>query len=378
MRILIVSALGELGGGAESMLYELVKVTRKEHQVEVLFMKDGKLKEGIDELKVKTYLLESPRMSNLLGGIKWMVKYASLLKHNEKPDVILNWMTKAQYFAAIPSYLLHIPVCWWQHGVPAPPNLLDRICTALPAKKIGSSSTKAQLAQKKMTSKKVFCSFPGSDSELHSPRMENRTLIREELGIKEKTILLGNIGRLQSWKRQDVLIETLEILLEKQYNVKLLLVGGNLYNLDNDFENKIFQLIKEKGLENNVITTGNQLDVSPYYDAMDIYVHAATGEPFGIVMVEAMLHSKPLIVSKSPGSVEIVENGVTGMIVEDGSSENMAREIEQMITNENLQLHGENGRNRAIRLFSNKQMGSDIIKELENISKEKENNKVVV
>lgn len=61
---------------------------------------------------------------------------------------------------------------------------------------------------------------------------------------------------------------------------------------------------------------------------MDIYVHAAKGEPFGIVMVETMLHAKPLIVAKSPGSVEIVEHGVTGTIVDD-SSENLAEEIEQ-------------------------------------------------
>lgn len=128
-------------------------------------------------------------------------------------------------------------------------------------------------------------------------------------------------------------------------------------------------MIKEKGLEDNVITTGNQLDVSPYYDAMDIYVHGARGEPFGIVMVEAMLHAKPLIVAKSPGSVEIVDNG---------SSENIAKEIEQMIMTGNLQLLGENGRNRAIYLFSNKQMGSNILAELEGISNKREYKKVVI
>ncbi|WP_162632674.1 glycosyltransferase family 4 protein [Paraliobacillus zengyii] len=229
-----------------------------------------------------------------------------------------------------------------------------------------------------MTNKPVFCSFPGSDIAKHVPNSKNRSILREQLGISDDTILLGNVGRIQSWKKQDQLIEVLDILVKQEKKVKLLLVGGNLYNLDNDFENKIVQMIKEKGLEDYVTTTGNQLDVSPYYDAMDIYVHAATGEPFGIVMVEAMLHAKPLIVAKSPGSVEIVENGVTGTIVDDGSSKTIASEIERMITNGNMELLGENGRSRAIRLFSNKQMGSRIIKELEGMNKNIEHNKVVV
>lgn len=46
--------------------------------------------------------------------------------------------------------------------------------------------------------------------------MENRVSIRKELGIDEKTIVLGNIVRPQSWKKQDVLIETLDLLLAKK------------------------------------------------------------------------------------------------------------------------------------------------------------------
>lgn len=377
MKVLLISPVGELGGGAESMLYELVSVMKDKDEVEVLFMQEGELKNAIQALGVQTFLLKNAKMRNIPGVISWMFKYSKILREIQ-PDVILSWMSKAHMFAAIPNYLAKIPTCWWQHGVPEPPNIFDKLSSKLPANKIGSSSTIAMHAQKRLTNKPVFCSFPGSDIAKHAPNFKNRSILREQLGISDDTILLGNVGRIQSWKKQDQLIEVLDILVKREKKVKLLLVGGNLYNLDNDFENKIVQMIKEKGLDNNVITTGNQIDVAPYYDAMDIYVHAARGEPFGIVMVEAMLHGKPLIVAKSPGSVEIVENGVTGVIVDDGSNETIASQIEQMITNGNIQLLGENGRNRAIRLFSNKQMGSRIIKELEGMNKNIEHNKVVV
>lgn len=376
MKILIVSPVGELGGGAESMLYELVKVLKQKNEIEVLFMQEGKLKESIEKLEVKTILLKNKKMRNVLGLFLWMNKFYKISK-DRKPDLILNWMTKAQIFSSIPSYIAGIPICWWQHGVPDPPNILDKLSNILPSNKIGSSSTIAKIAQQKLTNKPVFCSFPGVDIQKHSPNNQNRKEIRKDLGIDDDTIILGNVGRIQSWKRQDLLIEALEFLLKKHYKVKVLLVGGNLYNLDNKYEEKVNQLIEEKNLNQHVITTGNKLDVAPYYDAMDIYVHTAKGEPFGIVMVEAMLHSKPLIAVKSPGSVEIVETGLTGTLLEQESPEMIAIKIEEMIKQGDLKRIGEKGRLRAVQLFSNTQMGVNVNKELEEIINNKTNVRVV-
>ncbi|MCM3161739.1 glycosyltransferase [Metabacillus litoralis] len=360
------------------MLYELVKVIRKDAHVEVLFMQDGRLKDAIEELGVKTHLIKSPKMRHGFNVLIWMIKYFVFLKQI-KPTLVLSWMPKAHLFTSIPSFIANLPSYWWQHGVPDPPNFFDKITSILPAKKVGSSSTIAKLAQQNLTKKPVFCTFPGVDIIKHSPNERNRNRIRKELGIDEDTILIGNVGRIQRWKRQDLLIKSLNLLIKKHSNAKVLLVGGNLYNLDNEYEKEVLSLIKELGLEDKIITTGNQLDVSPYFDAMDIYVHTANGEPFGIVMVEAMLHAKPLIAVKSPGSLEIIKDGVTGFIVDEGSPELLNIAMDKMILErEDFPSIGEQGRTRAIKFFSNKQMGDSILRELVPKQYNKNTNKGIV
>jgi len=363
MKLLIISSVGELGGGAESMLYELVFSIKEEIELEVLFMKDGKLKEAVENLNIRTHYLEIPRMKNGVGVVIWMTKYNQLLK-KIKPTFVLNWMPKAHLFTALPNYFAKKPTYWWQHGVPNPPNFFDKITPKLPAKKIGSSSTIAKLAQEKLTDKPVFCTFPGSDIAKHAPDVKSREAIREKYGIDEETIVLGNIGRIQSWKRQDILIEALELLIKQNKKVKLLMVGGNLYNLDNEYERKINQLIIEKGLSEYIIMTGNQFNVAPFYDAMDIYVHTAKGEPFGIVMVEAMLHAKPVVAIKSPGSIEIVKEKETGLLVNSDSPDMVTNKIEALIEKGDFHSMGLKGRERAISLFSNKLMGQKILTEI--------------
>jgi len=364
MKLLIVSAIGELGGGAESMLYELVYSIKEDVEVEVLFMQEGNLKEKIGMLGITTHVLISPQMRNIARVIKWMGQYTMFLKRNNF-TYVLNWMPKAHLFTAIPNSITKNPTLWWQHGVPDPPNFFDKLTIKLPAKKIGSSSTIAMRAQKRLTKKPVFCAYPGSDHLKHRPNDSNRSIIREKLEVDDDTLLIGNVGRIQSWKRQDILIDTLEKLIQQKINVKLILVGGNLYNLDNDYEEKLNTLIKEKKLEDYIITTGNQLEVGPYYDAMDIYLHTADGEPFGIVMVEAMLHEKPVIAIKSPGSIEIVEDGVTGVLMDSGDPNDISEEIINLVKNNSLlKQFGIEGRKRAIKMFSNYQMGKEILREI--------------
>lgn len=363
MKLLIVSALGEFGGGAESMLYELATSIKDEIEMEVLFMKDGKLRESIENLGIITHYIETPKMRNGLGVLMWMAKYTQFLK-KRNPSLILNWMPKAHLFTAIPNFFAKRPTYWWQHGVPDPPNIFDKITSKLPAIKIGSSSSIAKLAQEKLTNTPIFCTFPGSDVIKHAPNMRQRREIREKFGIGEDTIVLGNVGRLQGWKRQDILIETLELLIKQGRKVKLLLVGGNLYNLDNEYERTLNKLIIQKGLSDYIIATGNQLNVAPFYDAMDIYIHTAKGEPFGIVMVEAMLHAKPVIAIKSPGSIEIVKDQETGLLVNSDSPEILMENIIAMIEKGNSQGMGLKARDRAIILFSNNIMGEKILSEI--------------
>jgi glycosyltransferase involved in cell wall biosynthesis len=64
------------------------------------------------------------------------------------------------------------------------------------------------------------------------------------------------------------------------------------------------------------------------YAAADLQLHVALGEPFGMVLTEAMAMGKPVVTLDSDGPADIVENGVTGRIV---ASPGRAEEIAQAV-----------------------------------------------
>lgn len=76
----------------------------------------------------------------------------------------------------------------------------------------------------------------------------------------------------------------------------------------------IEKTIKELKIDENVVLLGYQTDIPDLLDKMDVYVHPAQNEGFGIAVVEAMARKLPIVVSNRGGLIEIIENGYNGLI----------------------------------------------------------------
>ncbi|RMD69259.1 MAG: glycosyltransferase, partial [Gammaproteobacteria bacterium] len=91
-------------------------------------------------------------------------------------------------------------------------------------------------------------------------------------------------------------------------------------------------LARALSVEGRLHWPGFQEDVRPWMGACDIVVHTSTApEPFGRVIVEAMLLEKPVIASRGGGVEEIVEHGVTGLLVPPGDAGALAGAIREML-----------------------------------------------
>ncbi|NJN43944.1 MAG: glycosyltransferase family 4 protein, partial [Anaerolineae bacterium] len=70
-----------------------------------------------------------------------------------------------------------------------------------------------------------------------------------------------------------------------------MIVGGDIFDIQDEYEKRLKQLSAEEGLTEQVIFTGHLEDVRPAIAAMDVFVHPGDPEPFGLVNIEAMLMS---------------------------------------------------------------------------------------
>jgi glycosyltransferase involved in cell wall biosynthesis len=104
--------------------------------------------------------------------------------------------------------------------------------------------------------------------------------------------------------------------------------------------------------------------------ACDVIVHASTQpEPFGGVIVEAMLTGQPVIASDAGGAKEIVIDGETGFLTPTGDDKALSKAIEYCLQNsENSKNMAKNARKRAIEYFSNETMVNEFKALLKKIS----------
>jgi glycosyltransferase involved in cell wall biosynthesis len=134
--------------------------------------------------------------------------------------------------------------------------------------------------------------------------------LRRELGLEGKK-LAGMFGRLAAWKGQHVFIRAVAGVPD----LHAVIVGGALFG-EEAYEADLKRLCAELGIAKRVHFLGFRRDIPRLMRMMDLIVHASTApEPFGRVLVEAMLAGTPLIASKAGGALEIVQDRISGRLV---------------------------------------------------------------
>ena len=131
----------------------------------------------------------------------------------------------------------------------------------------------------------------GIDFKKFSFNKDFRKEIRSKYNIKDEDIIIGHVGHDCVEKNYPFLMSAVKGIVEKNGNVKLLLVG-NLNKSDN-----VKTLIKNNNLKNNVIFTGLVSDVYKYYSAMDVFLLPSISEGFPVTLVEAQVSGLPCVIS---------------------------------------------------------------------------------
>ncbi|CCH64578.1 Glycosyltransferase [Richelia intracellularis HM01] len=180
---------------------------------------------------------------------------------------------------------------------------------------------------------------------------------RQELEIKDKFVI-GHFSRIAPWKGQHILISA---LAKCPPHIIALLVGDALFG-EHKYLQKLHRQVVELGLENRVRFLGFRHNIPQLMTACNLIAHTSIApEPFGRVIVEAMLCGKTVIASKAGGATELVENGKNGLLVTPGNAEELAYIVTDCYHNqESIKVIGNQAKTIASQNFNIKQTNQQI------------------
>lgn len=159
---------------------------------------------------------------------------------------------------------------------------------------------------------------------------------------------LVDIAGLTRIKNISILIEAISIIRQHTQKEVFLYVAG-----DGPERQALEEEINRKNLCKYVHLLGYQKNVGELIDECDIFVHPCYMEGFGIAVAEAMIASRPLIVSDAGALPELVDNGISGLVVDPFDAYAWAEAILKLLESKDMaDEFGENARNKAQNEFS--------------------------
>ena len=151
--------------------------------------------------------------------------------------------------------------------------------------------------------------------------------IKKRYNLKEDDKIILYVGRIAQEKSIDKIIEALAIIKGRGISRAKLLIVGNGPAME-----ELRQLVQSLGVEEEVIFTGavGNEEIQHYYKIAYLFTIASISESFGIVIIEALASGIPVLAVRAPGAVDIITDGVDGLLTED-DVEQFASALEKLI-----------------------------------------------
>lgn len=147
-------------------------------------------------------------------------------------------------------------------------------------------------------------------------KLVDRDEARKLLGLPADLRVVGNVGRLHPDKDQKTLIEGFAKAARDQDKTILAIMGAGR------LEQTLRQQAVDYGISDKVVFLGRVPEASRYFSAFDVFVLTSNHEPFGMVLLEAMVADLPIISTSVGGAPEIL--GDSELLFEVGDSERLA------------------------------------------------------
>lgn len=353
-RILLVENSGRfVGGGQVSFLGLAERLDRSRFEPFVVCPEEGDFLEAVLERGIPALVRPMPSLRGL-GGLALPGALPPWLKlvGRYRIDLLHANGTRAMIYAGLAGQLARRPVLWHVRVMKSD-GLLDRVLARLSTRVLVNSRAVAErfrfLGSPNGAQGPVI--IPNGVDLLAFARARPDPGLRSALGL-EGRLVLAVLAQLIPWKRHGLALEVLALLRARGLPAALLLIGDEVPS-SRGYRAQLEAEARRLGIDQDCVFTGFRRDVPQLLNLADILLHPAADEPFGRALLEAMAASLPVIVAAGGGVSEVVENGVSGLIVEAGDARAMARAAERLLSDAGLRRRmGEQGRTRAEEKFS--------------------------
>ena len=341
------------------------------------------------ERQVKYYPVKIERSPSPWCDLKALFKIFNYIRRN-KIDVVISHQEKSRLLGTLAAWLLRVPTrVIYAHGV-----LLDTMRGAKRAFFLVEGKMVSLMAHR------IVCVSPSvakrrTEIGMDNPRKqvvighgtcngidvktkfnpalmdaEERSQIRQQLGLTDDVFVVGFCGRLVRDKGISELAQAVKLLSERhpERSIKLLVIGG--FEKRDAVNKETVDFLQNSPL---VKFTGRVPfnDVQKYYTPMNVFVLPSYREGFGLATAEAAAMLVPAVVSRSTGCIDSIVENETGVYA-DIDPNNIADKIELFFDKEFAQRLGRQAREHIVQCYDHDDVMKNTLDFINGLISEKE------
>lgn len=285
----------------------------------------------------------------------------------EKFDFVQYATPNASLFASVGAWMAGVPVrlyCQWGIRYVGNSGLMRKVLKALEHLTCKLSTDICPASQKNLeyavseglykTDKAKIIGNGGtigvdlSKYDL-TRKQEYKNAVCEQYKILKDKYVICSVGRLSRDKGSFELLEAFDRLAKERKDIALMMVGDT----EGDIPENLVPITKHE----RVIFTGFTNEVNKYMSACDVLAHPSYREGFSMVIQEAMAMQLAVVTTDIPGPSEVIEDGITGILVEPRSVDSLYEGLKQMLSDTaRMKQMAEAGRKRCEKLFNRQRM----------------------
>ena len=291
--------------------------------------------------------IDMTRQITIIKDLKALIELYKYFK-NQKPDIVYTFTPKAGLLGMMASFLSRVPVRI--HNIVGMPlmeatgkkfillKFIERLTYLFSTNLFCNSFGLKKFINENLTKKDVKViaqgSINGVDTEFfkNTKTLDEKEVIRDKFKIDKKDFVITFVGRIVKDKGINELIEAFVNLSKKHNNLKLLLVGDYEEHL-NPIKNENKILIDSL---DSIITVGFQNDIRDFLSITDLFVLPSYREGLPNSLIEAGSFGIPLLATNINGCNEIIDDGITGILVEKKSAKKLEEAIDKLLEDKEL------------------------------------------